>query len=218
MTQEHIERSYNVTGTAVLTVANISGTVDIRVGDEGVITVDAVKHDDGDVEHTRVEIKQDDQGAVSIKTDYGESVWRFFGQRPCSVDYVVRTPRNTALQLKCVSSASTVKGLVGKIDINTISGDCTVSDLSGPMTMNLVSARITGEGLSGGANVSTVSGDVVLTRSNFPTLHINTVSGALTVDTPLGNGPYDFHSVSGDAKLLVQTDAGCTVDFTSLSG
>lgn len=218
MTQEHIERRYTVTGAAVLTVANISGTVDIQAGDEGVITVDAVKHDDGDAEHTRVEIKQDDKGAVSIKTDYGESVWRFFGQRPCSVDYIVRAPRNTSLQLKCVSSASTVKGLTGKFDINTISGDSALSDLSGPMTLNLVSARLSGEKLSGITNVSTVSGDVVLTGGNFPTLKLNTVSGAVTVDTPLANGPYEFHSVSGDTKLIVQTDAGCTVDFSTLSG
>jgi hypothetical protein len=218
MTQEQIERKFGVRGPASLMMANISGTVDIQTGDEAWITVTAVKQGGGDAEHTRIEMAQDDAGAVTIKTEYGESFWRFFGQRPCDVAYTVRAPRNTSLTLKCVSSTATVNGLAGQLDISTISGDLVLANLAGPIKINLVSAGLKAEKLAGAGDISTVSGKVALAGCNFPSLKLSTVSGAVMVETPLGEGPYDLHSVSGDLQLSVQSSAGCNVNFSTLSG
>ena len=218
MPQEPIERAFQTPSPASLILANISGAVDIQTGDEGVIMVTAVKQDNGDVEHTRIEMSQDEAGAVTIKTEYGESFWRFFGQRPCDVTYTVRAPRNTALTLKCVSSTATVNGLSGQFDISTISGDLALADLAGPIKINLVSATLKAEKLVGAGEITTVSGKVALAGCNFPSLKLSTVSGAVTIETPLGEGPYDFHTISGDTQLSVQSSAGCAVDFSTLSG
>jgi DUF4097 and DUF4098 domain-containing protein YvlB len=77
---------------------------------------------------------------------------------------------------------------------------------------------VQGESVSGSTTIDTVSGDLYLKNSNFPSLRAKTVSGDLTFETPLGDGPYDFNSVSGDIKIEATRLIGLTVDSSSLSG
>jgi hypothetical protein len=214
-----MERRFMVTGPAQLSLSNISGSVDIQPGDEGVIVVVAEKDPhSGDMERTRIEMEQLADGSVSVKTDVGESFWRWFGQHLCDVDYTVRVPRDCSVRLKSVSSRASVKGLNGRFEINSVSGDLNVEDLHGALRLNAVSGAVQGERLSGPADIETVSGDMTLTACQFESLKMNTVSGQLRVETPLGNGPYRFHSISGDVQLAVPADTRCTVQATSLSG
>jgi hypothetical protein len=214
-----LERKFDVSGQARLTLANISGSVDIQPGDDGVIMVVAeIDNQSGDAERTRVDIEQAADGSVTAKTDYGESFWRWFGQRPCDVDYTVRVPRNCKLQVKCVSSRAAVRGLAGQFDLNTVSGDLTLAELSGSLKANLVSGGLSAEQLNGPADVETVSGRVELRASQFESLRISTVSGRIIAETALSNGPYRFHSVSGDVRLSVPADTRCSIDSNSLTG
>ncbi|MCL4504479.1 MAG: DUF4097 family beta strand repeat-containing protein [Chloroflexi bacterium] len=218
MEQENIERRFEVTRPASLTLANISGSVDIQTGDDGVITVTAVKSQNGDAEHTRIEMNQNSAGAVSVITEYGESFWRFFGQHPSDVAYTMRVPRDCSLQLKCVSSHGQVKGLNGKLDLSGVSGDLALEGLSGAIKVNMVSGNLSASQLTGTAEIETVSGQVDLHACNFESLRLSTVSGRVTLETPLGAGPYKLHSVSGNVQLALPSNAKATVEFSSLSG
>jgi hypothetical protein len=77
---------------------------------------------------------------------------------------------------------------------------------------------VTGDELSGPVKVDTVSGDVNLSDSTFPRLDSSTVSGNLVVETPLGEGPYRFNTVSGEVDLMIPADTGCLVRSSSISG
>lgn len=214
-----LERKFDVSGQARLTLANISGSVDIQPGDDGVVLVIAeIDNQSGDPERTHVDIDQAADGSVTVKTDYGESFWRWFGQRPCDVDYTVRVPRSCWLQLRCVSSGAVVKGLAGQFDLNTVSGDLMLAELTGSLKAHLVSGGLSADQLSGPADVETVSGRVELRASQFESLRVSTVSGRVVAETSLSNGPYRFHSVSGDVRLSVPGTTRCTIDSNSLSG
>lgn len=217
-----MEREFDLShfpGQAHLNLANISGSVDIQSGDEGVIEVVAeIDHRSGDPDHTRVEMTQAADGSVTVKTDYGESFWRWIGQSPSDVHYAVRVPRNCWLQLRCISSKAEVRGLSGRFDLSMISGNLSVSMLSGSVKANIVSGGLTADQLTGPADIETVSGRVEIHNSQFESLKVNTVSGRVQIETPLGNGPYIFHSVSGDVRLSVPAATRCTIDSTSLSG
>jgi hypothetical protein len=217
---ETIERTFNVIGAARLNLANISGSVDIQPGVDGVVSVSAVKHTNGDAEHTQIEIDQGADGSVNVKTDYQESVWRLFGQRPCDVDYTVRVPHDSAIVLRCVSSSGAVRGVNGELTLSTVSGGLDLADLSGSLRLNGVSGRIWGERLAGQMKVETVSGDVKLRDSQLSTLNVSTVSGNITLETSaaLANDPHHVHSVSGEVHLIVPAQTRCTVEGSSLSG
>jgi hypothetical protein len=220
MTQETIEREFAVTAPASLMVANVRGSVDVQAGDNDVVAVTAVRHlDTGDPDRTEVEIWQEEDGAVIAKTRYQEGGWRLFGQRqPCKVDYTVRVPRACDVKVRCVSSRASVEGLEGEFDIKTVSGKMTLKDLSGRIKATSVSGAIFGTQLSGVTRFESVSGKVHLVESDLPIVTGSSVSGNLVLETPLGEGPYRFNTVSGDMKLVLPAETGFTVGFKSMSG
>ncbi|MFH2103651.1 MAG: DUF4097 family beta strand repeat-containing protein [Chloroflexota bacterium] len=221
MSQESIQQTFEVTSPANLYLSNICGSVEIRPGQDDLIQVTAVKHSGNcDAEHTQIQIEQGDDGAVSVKThfDAANLLVKFRAPQPCCVDYIVEVPTKADVLIKGVSCSILVKGLAGKTNVKTVSGDLQLVDLNGPFVLDSVSGDISGENLSGGMKVNLVSGDLHLKNAQIPSLHATTVSGDLAIETPLGEGPYKINSVSGDTELVVPADTSCKLSINSLSG
>ena len=220
MRQETIERKFDVTSPVYLRVGNIRGSVDVQAGDDGVVSVVAVKYSEtGDAERTEIEIEQEKDGSVIVKTLFEDEGWRLFGtHNPCKVEYSVRVPRECALKVNCVSSKASVQGLEGKFDVKTVSGRVTLRDLSGKIKATSVSGKILGDRLSGPTEFESVSGQVRLTESRLSIATGSTVSGDLLLETSLDEGPYKFNTMSGDLELVLPPETGCTIGFKSVSG
>jgi DUF4097 and DUF4098 domain-containing protein YvlB len=238
MSNQILERTFTVSGAARLELSNIRGSVDIRPGADGIITVKAEKlTDTGDDKQTEIEMKQEADGTVNVKTRFPES-WLdlLFGAKPCKVDYIVTAPRVCQLRINGVSNTIFVEGFEGDASFKTVSGDMTVraltgslsfdavsghlqfSDLTGKLQLNTVSGDISGTHLSGALQLNTVSGEVKFEQSNLPSVSANTVSGDMHLETSLGEGPYKFNSVSGDLNMKLPADAHCTAELQSVSG
>jgi DUF4097 and DUF4098 domain-containing protein YvlB len=156
---------------------------------------------------------------VVVKTHFRKDGWLSFGERrPCRVDYTVQVPRECSVRVKCVSSSALVQGLEGRFQIKTVSGRMVLKDLSGKVKATSVSGDVFGERISGPTEFESVSGDVFLTESHLPIIRGSSVSGDLLLETALGEGPYRLKTVSGDARLVLPPEAGCTVGFSSMSG
>lgn len=220
MTTETVERTFDCSESPHLALSNIRGSVSIQSGEDGKIVVVASKHiNSGDVEYTRVDLSQSEDGVVNVSTRYdvsGFSIFRF--RRPCKVDYNVRVPKNCSLKVRGISNTASVEGISGKVDISSVSGELECRSLAGEIKLNTVSGDVSGKMISGPGKLTTVSGDVQLKNSDFPALKAKTVSGDMLIETPLGEGPYDFNAVSGDFKLSIPHSVGVTVISSSLSG
>jgi len=220
MSTENFEHTFEVAAPAYLKVSNVRGSVDVRPGEDGIISVTAVKHQ-GSISNSQtiINIEQQDDGTVIAEAKHENSIANWFGlNKPCKVDFTIQVPKNCSVKANCVSCNAVIQGLEGDIDVNNVSGDMKLSDLSGEFTSSNVSGDITAHNLSGPLNLNTVSGDVQIQESQIPTMIGKTVSGSLSVQTPLGEGPYEFKTVSGDLKLLPPEDQGCIVKIRSISG
>jgi hypothetical protein len=122
------------------------------------------------------------------------------------------------LDVSGVSDAALVEGVQGDIRVVTISGDLTLRDLSGVLKVRSVSGRVSGDRLAGALEVETVSGGIHLSACQVAALNANTVNGAVALESPLGEGPYRFKSVSGQVRLIVPAGTACTVLSSSMSG
>lgn len=221
MNSEPTQRSdsFAVGEAARLKLANLRGSVDIRSGDAGTITVTTVKHADGNAEHTVVDIGQAPDGTVTVQTRFpdGRHGWlSLLGIRqPCRVDYTVRVPPACAVELSLVESEAFVQGLAGDFNLHTVSGRVRLADLTGNLHVHSVSGSVAGERIvaTGPVNVSTVSGTVTLLAASLPAVTATTVSGGLNLETRLGEGPYVFTSVSGDIRLRVPANTRCSVSL-----
>ena len=221
MATETIERSFQTSQPARLKVSNIRGSISIQPGADGEIKVLAVKHlDTGNAERSRIEISQETDGRVTVKTHYDHDFgleW-LAGSRPCKVDYTIQVPPACAIQAHTVSGSTSVKEVQGEVGIKSVSGNVHLAGLTGKTEMDIVSGDVDAERLSGSLKAEAVSGNVVVRQSNCPTIKASTVSGKLEMETPLGEGPYDFRSVSGAIQLIVPGETGCRVRMTSISG
>ncbi len=217
MSEEIIEKTFQVGAPARLVISNIRGSVTIQPGEAGVIAVKAVKHGNSDSADNVIEMTQDSDGTVRVETSHHES---FFGllSHPPRVDYSAKVPQGTHLEASCISSSLSVTDLNGSFKMKTISGDMDISNLSGPLKLNAISGDISGTRLSGVLDLGTVSGRVKLLQSDFPTADGSTVSGDLILQTAVSGGPYAFSSVSGSVRLLVPPDTHCSAELNSVSG
>jgi hypothetical protein len=221
MAQEIYEQTFAITAPARLALGNIRGPIIVQPGAAGQVTVTAVKHtDSGDAARTQVAIAQDDDGTVRAETHFQKAAGLLQYSKPCRVEYTVRVPGPCALEASNVEGTLKLSGLEGAFDLNNVSGDVALSDLSGVVRVQTVSGAVRGERLRLDQMLTfeTVSGDVRLTECDLPAVHGSTVSGAVTTDTPLGAGPYAFHSVSGHVRMRVPGEAACTVVMKTLSG
>ncbi len=217
MSDETIEKMFQVGSPARLILSNIRGSVTVLPGSDGVIEIKAVKHGNSISASDLIDIRQDADGSVRAETRSTET---FFGllHFPPKVDYSVRAPQGTHLDASCISSSLNVSGLSGSFRLKTISGEMEVNSLSGPLKLNVVSGDISGSQLSGVLELETVSGRVKLLQSNFTSAEASTVSGELILQTPVSAGPYSFSSVSGSVRMLVPPDTRCSAELNSVSG
>lgn len=217
MSDETIEKTFQVTDPARLIISNIRGSITIQPGEAGVIEVKAIKHGNFDSSKYGIEMTQDSDGSVRVETRSSESMFGFLSHPP-KVDYSVRVPQGIHLDASCVSSSFNVSGLNGVFKLKTISGDMELTDLTGPFKLNAVSGDITGAHLAGTLELNTVSGRVRMMESSIPTAEATTVSGDLILQTSIADGPYHFGSVSGSVRLLVPGDTHCNIELNSVSG
>jgi hypothetical protein len=217
---ETIEKTFNVSSPARLSISNICGSVEIRPGEEGVIQVTAVKKSNsGDDKRTEIVITQEAVGTVKAATRFPDGGWNWvFGSHPCEVDYVVKAPPLCSLKINGVSSTVMAEGFEGAFSVNSVSGEITLRRLTGPVQIHTVSGDADGERINGTLDLDTVSGDLALKESALSSIKANSVSGDVRIGTTLTEGPYNFKSVSGDLVLTVPADTHCTGELHSLSG
>ena len=220
MNTETSEFSFNVSSPAKIKLDNISGSVKIEPGEDGIIHVMAIKHQGhGDTDKTRIECVQTEDGTVSISTKFSDFGWNFlFGSQVCDVEYVVKAPAQCSLIVNGVSNSLNVSGFEGAFKFKTVSGDLRLNSLIGPLKIDSVSGDIQGENLSGSIQLNSVSGDIHLRESKLNSADAKTVSGDVSLQINLSEGPYKFNTVSGDIRLVVPGSTNCQVEMKSVSG
>jgi DUF4097 and DUF4098 domain-containing protein YvlB len=220
MLNDPVDLKFLVSSPARLVLTNVSGSVVIQPAEEDVIHVFAVKRpESGDAEQTTIECTQSENGTVSAITqfpDQGINLLR--GKQICAVDYVVKVPTQTDVEVKVVSSQTTVTGIQGNLSLKTVSGDIKLDSISGSMSVKTVSGDIAGVELTGDIQVNSVSGDANFSGSNLSQVKAHCTSGDLIMESNIGEGPYQFHTVSGDVGLKFPQVSNCGIKLNTISG
>jgi DUF4097 and DUF4098 domain-containing protein YvlB len=218
-TEETVSQQFEVGPGAELTVSNVSGRTDIRAGDGSEIRVRALKHGKGQaVENTEVEMTQDGSH-VFVRVKPRDEGFLKLHRNVCAVDLDIETPRDCAVNSRAVSADTSVSGPHADLRLETVSGDVRIEDLAGSCTVSSVSGRVDARSIEGSLKLNTTSGSVVIRQSRLPELNCHSVSGNLTIDTPLATGGhYLARTVSGDLRLLIPSGTGATVQMHTVSG
>jgi hypothetical protein len=190
--------------------------------------VDVIAHDEPDtrievhgvtVKDLRIEIVD---GRLEIdhpqlRWDNFLEVFRNFGAGGPKAEVSVAVPRTVALTLGVVSASALVSGLRTDVRLNTVSGDIMVDGLVGDVNLNAVSGDVQVRELDGALSANSVSGDVAAT-GRITKASIDTVSGAMLVDSSGTTQAISLNSVSGTATIRLDRSLPANYVSRSVSG
>lgn len=153
------------------------------------------------------------------------------------VRLVIHVPVHSALMASLVSADFKVSGVVGEVNLQTVSGsvsgdvggDVTVNSISGDVRLTARAAksiaigaisgdiRLTGGG--GQVDTTSVSGSTTLELSGVTRGRFKSVSGGLTVEIALApDGQIDSEAVSGDVNLKFVGEPDAEIDVQTFNG
>lgn len=145
-------------------------------------------------------------------------------------DVILSVPHNLEVNIKSVSGDVIIKGMRGKLEIRSISGDLIASDVStlsaGSISGDLIASRIQGDlrvnSVSGDCLIDNVQGQVEL-KGVSGDIHIDAVAGGIDA-TASGSGTLNFHpvpwqayrlQVSGDLSITIPADTNADLSIKS---
>ena len=152
-----------------------------------------------------------------LRWDNFLEVFRNFGVTGPKAEISVAVPRDIALTLGVVSASALVSGLRSDAKLNTVSGDIIADGITGDVSVNAVSGDVNIRGLNGTLNANSVSGDVAATGS-LRKATIDTVSGALLVDTSGDAQAVSLNSVSANATIRLDESLPANYAIRTVGG
>ncbi|MDF2920289.1 MAG: hypothetical protein K0S70_4507 [Microbacterium sp.] len=199
-----------------LKVSMVGGQIDIVAHDEpGVrIEVHAVTGKDLRIEATGDAVEIDHP---QLRWDNFTQVFRNFGSAGPKAEISVAVPRGTDLTLGVVSASALVSGLAADARVNTVSGDIIIDGITGDVNANAVSGDVQVRELTGALSAKSVSGDVAA-LGTLRAADIDTVSGAMLIDSSGPIQSISLHTVGGDATVRLDETLPANYQVRSVSG
>ena len=241
---EPFSRTFKVTKGAAFLLSNVGGNIQVSPGNGDQVEVQAMKRAWGpnaeqakqwlgdatiEVSSTanRVELRVDQQG-------------RKGGGRGIEVEFDVKVPADTSVELRTVSGDVRVTNVRGEVRVNGVSGNLSLDGTPRVAAAKTISGDVTLTKAGGDAqlSVSTISGDMLLQSLTTRAIDLNTVSGNVRITGWSGDravlrtlsgdlhleasfakgGRYDLESHSGDIQLSLAEQPGFDLDASTFSG
>ncbi len=201
-----LEREFTLAEGKRVAVEHISGTVLVKSGEGQTVRVEAETPPGLDWE-----MSLDEEGNVSVRSLAAQET-----DAPASC--TIFLPPQARLRVWLVKGVLRLEGVEARARLDTVSADITLDGARGAFHLQTVDGDINARAVDGGLYVQTVAGDVHLTGCRLSGMQGRSVNGEFLVETPLLEGPYAFHTLSGDVILRLPSETDCDIAFRTLTG
>lgn len=222
-------RTFAVAPGAALRVDNFAGNVTVRAGDEGHITVVALRRAATSAGRDLILIQyQEMSGGLEIRT------LRPTGLLAAQVELDVQVPPGTPVGIRTGSGNLEVRGITGGVRVETGSGNVTATGIGGGVDLHTGSGRIELQDAIGTVAVETGSGTLTLrgiegdldAHTGSGGIRVEGASGQVRVDTGSGSleyrgmpaGECRFETGTGSVVLYLPAELDARVDLQTSSG
>jgi DUF4097 and DUF4098 domain-containing protein YvlB len=206
--EETVERTFVVDGPAVLDLEADFGDVTVTgsSGDE-VEVVARLRLWGADEEDARrqVDVQMIQEGnRITVRVERPEYVYAFASTKGSRVDFEVRVPSETSLQLVTSSGDLAVSDVTGTVELETSFGTIRAEEVDGRVSARSSSGDVTLVGLSdaGDLVVKTDFGDLVLRDVTADSLTAHSSSGEIQVEETALDGALDLETDFGDVTAV----------------
>jgi hypothetical protein len=225
---ERTERLFATGDHCELSLVNVRGSVKVVGWDKPEVAVVAVKrlgnYMGAQQAFDETTVVMDQQGpVVSLRTrmarGFNPFAWIGLGTTPPEVDYTVQVPITSEVAVRTVSGPVQVTGIQGSVYVRSVNGDLYLQAITGNTMVHSVNGRVSGQELAGNLGARTVDGAISIRGSRLATLSGRTVSGDISLESPLDpRGTYSAKTVSGNLHLFLPTNTSATIQLSSTSG
>jgi hypothetical protein len=202
-----------------LVINNVVGTISIRRGEQGIVTVAGTKRARGiGISPEKMQVGYDLRGnTLAIST---RVIWSLLQLGMRKIDLEISVPAGCDIRLNNGSGNVALQGITGEIKLQTGSGRIEASDLQGRMSLKTGSGSISMGGINGQVTLVSGSGSIdasstVLSGSS----QFKTGSGSITFEGKLDpRGKYEFVTGSGSVNLMLPSRAAFSLKATTGAG
>jgi DUF4097 and DUF4098 domain-containing protein YvlB len=213
-----LERTFQTPLPVTLEVSIPSGDIEVETddGEETSLVVDGDERMLEDVEirqdGSRVVVAMRGKNKIGFSFSLGSLLSGTGGLRVHA-----RVPHGAGIKVKTASADTGISGRIGRLDVNSVSGDVRVrGEVTDEAMVKTVSGDVGLERVDGDLSVQCVSGDV-RARSVAGSVDTKSVSGDIRVEAVTA-GDVRFTSVSGDIEIGIAQGSLLDVDAGSTSG
>jgi len=217
--QGQFDRNFNVSGPVQLNVENGSGSVNVRRGGSGSVSIHADIRTNHWMGGSDDDVRQISQNPPVRQEGNTIRIYKVEGGlgRHVSINYEIDVPEETTVDSHTGSGSTTVESLKGPVtlstgsgsirvrqigsrsEVSTGSGSIEITDIQGPVTAKTGSGSITGEGIGGAFKGETGSGHMEVRLTASGDVYATTGSGHL--DLSGVDGRLYAHSGSGHVEI-----------------
>ncbi len=144
---------------------------------------------------------------------------RIFKSKFPWVNFEIKCPRTSDFVVQSAASHVDIQNIEGGAEISQTAGSVVIDHLGGRLDVESVSGSISVSRLYGSAACKSVSGILRIANSQVAPLSVETVSGAIDIDSlTLTDDPVSIATVSGQTMLGLASNSRCEVVFRTISG
>jgi len=207
-------------------IHNVAGTVEVTAWNKNKVQVKGTLGDGVD--------------RLEFKGSGGHTKVRVVGPKDGRMeasDLQIKVPAGSRVDVKTVSASIDVKGVTGRLALESVSGAVTAAGKPSEVEVTTVSGKVQSvagrqrtvvKSVSGAMEVSggtselrlkSVSGEVSAVGGPFGRSEMGSVSGNINLDGELGrSGPFELTTHSGNAKLKLPKNTKAVFDLVTFSG
>lgn len=201
-------RTFQIAEHARLVINNGAGKVEIKRGEDNVVSVAATKRASGigvSPEGLQVDYEQHSDN-LNITNKIHWNIFQF-GYR--AVDFEITVPANCDVQLENGAGKVAVQGTTGTVRVRTGSGSIQAHDLRGQIAMKTGSGRIESSNLQGQIDLRTGSSRIeahglqgqINLRTGSSRIEASNIQGQVTAQTGSGHIEFSQAALSGNSLL-----------------
>ena len=210
-------RSFQIMEHARLVINNGSGSVAIRRGEDGIISVAATKRASGiGIDTERMQVNYNQQGDTLDISSHMDWSFLQFGLR--TVDFEITVPPNCDVQLQNGGGQVAVQGTSGAIRVRTGGGNVQAHDLQGQIAMKTGGGSIEASNLQGQIDMYTGGGHIeaqnlqgqIAMKTGGSHIILRNTRGKLIATTGGGRIEVSQSALSGESSV---TTGGGAITF-----
>jgi DUF4097 and DUF4098 domain-containing protein YvlB len=207
---QRVDRTIPADPDGSVSVDNVSGSVEVEGWDRNEVHITGTLDDDVEELEVRGEGRRI---SISVELPEGRRSW---GHRESDADLRIKVPRGTALDVQTVSADVDIRDLSGALDVESVSGDVEIAGEPKEVDVESVSGEILVRGAGSQVEAESVSGSVSI-KGAQGYVEASTVSGDLEVSAGMVDRA-ELESVSGSVTFEGLLSSSARVSAQSHSG